>query len=271
MVIGLALLVFGYGGLLLRFVVVGGVGVYLMHRIRPMLVSPSWETDSFLLLVKTGIPIFATDYITNCAGTFATVALLKFGGVEQVGLYAFAMSANAAFLVVPQSLAHYIYPRMSHHYGRTQDPRVLWGMAWKITLVVIGSMVPLACVGWFLVPPTVHLLFPKYAAGTHAAQIMLLTAVATGAIIGSNALSSLKAWSHLIACQLSYSALLVVSPFVGVYLCSSPLTGVAYGMLVANLLGAILALSITFAATHRRSPDVLDAGRRAMATIEAGG
>jgi O-antigen/teichoic acid export membrane protein len=213
--------------------------------------------DSFSLLLKTGIPIFATDYISNCAGTFDRVVLLKFGGIEQVGLYALAISAYAAFQVVPQSIAHYVYPRMSHHYGRTNNPRVLWVIAWKTSLIVAGSMIPIAVVGCWLLPTGVKFLFPKYVAGTHAAEIALFTAVAYGATMGANALASLKAWSYLFAYQLSYAGLLFVAPFVGVRLFSSPLNGVAYGMLGANLLGAILSLTITFAATRRKLGNAL--------------
>src|SRR5581483_10237266 len=126
MIVTLPILFLGYGGLLGRAVLIAGLGLYLMHRARPLSVMPVWKTDSFLLLFRTGVPIFATDYISSCAGTLDKVALLRFGGVEQVGLYALAMSAYTAFAVIPQSIAHYIYPRMSHHYGRTHNPRVLW-------------------------------------------------------------------------------------------------------------------------------------------------
>lgn len=250
---GLPLLFLRFDGMLLRYVLIGGLSLYLMHRARPIAVAPSWSMDSLRLLFKTGIPIFTTDYITNCAGTLDKVALLRFGGVDQVGLYALAISSYMAFQVIPQSIAHYIYPRMSHHYGRTNDPKVLWAMAWKTAIIVLGSMLPIAVLGCWLLPTAVKLLFPKYIAGTHAAEIALFTAVAYGVTMSANALSSLKAWSHLFAFQFSYAGLLAVAPFVGVRLSSSPLNGVAYGMLMANLLSAILAMGITFAATHRRS------------------
>jgi O-antigen/teichoic acid export membrane protein len=258
MILALPLLFLGYAGLLLRFVIVAGLSLYLMHRVRPILVSPIWRTDSFLLLLKTGIPIFATDYILNFAGTLGTVALLKFGGVEQVGLYALAGSASSAFAVVPQSIGHYVYPRMSQRYGRTNNARLLWGMAWKSALVVVGAMVPIAVVGSLLLPPAVKLLFPKYVEGTFAAQIALFSAAAGGASVASNALASLKAWSHLIAQQLSYAVLVAVAPFVGIHLFSSPLSGVAYGILGANLLGGALSLVLTFAATRRVEKPTLD-------------
>jgi O-antigen/teichoic acid export membrane protein len=241
-----------YKGMLLRAVIVAGLTLYLMHRIRPIVVRPAWSTDSFFLLLKTGIPIFATDYIRNIAGTADKLVILRFAGVEQVGLYALAATAGAAFQVVPQSIAHYIYPRMSHHYGRTNNPRVLWVLACKVTVVVVIAMIPIALVGSAVIPWAVKTLFPKYIAGTHAAQIMLFSSVAAGATIGANALSSLKAWSHLVGYQFSGAGLSVIAPLVGIHMFKSPLNGVAYSMLIANLLNVVLALSFTYAATHRR-------------------
>jgi O-antigen/teichoic acid export membrane protein len=249
-VVALPLLVLGYGGMLVRTVLISALGLYWMHRARPMMVTPSWNTKSFKLLFKTGIMIFAPDYVAGAAGTFDKVALLKYGGVEQLGYYALALSAYSAFQSVPTSIAHYVYPRMSHHYGRTNNPRVIWGIAWKTNLIVLACMLPIAVVGSLLMPPSVRLLFPKYVAGTRAAEIALFAGAAYGATVGTNALSSMKAWSHLVSYQLLYSLLLVVGPFLGVRFASTPLTGVAYGVLGANVGGAILGLLITFSATH---------------------
>jgi O-antigen/teichoic acid export membrane protein len=246
------LFLFRYKGMLLRAVIVAGLTLYLMHRIRPIVVRPAWSTDSFFLLLKTGIPIFATDYIRNVASTADKLVILRFAGVEQVGLYALAATAGAAFQVVPQSIAHYIYPRMSHHYGRTNDPRVLWVLACKVTVVVVIAMIPVALIGSAVIPWAVKTLFPKYIAGTYAAQIMVFSSVAAGATIGANALSSLKAWSHLIGYQFLGAGLSVIAPLVGIHMFKLPLNGVAYSILIANLLNVVLALSFTYAATHRR-------------------
>jgi O-antigen/teichoic acid export membrane protein len=242
-----------------------------MNRVRPMRVRPSWNVDSFTLLFKTGITIFATDYVASTASTFDKVVLLKYGSVEQLGFYTLALSAYSAFQIVPQSIAHYIYPRMSHHLGRTNSPRVIWGIAWKINLVVLGCMLPLAVCGSLLMPMAVKLLFPKYIAGTHAAQIALFSAVAGGAATGVNALLSMKAWVHLIAYQLLYALFLVASPFLGVMMFSSPLTGVAYGILIANAAAAIFGLAITFLATHRDIPQSGTMADNSSRTLSAEG
>lgn len=51
LMVGLLPLVFylGYGGMLGRFVLVAGLSLWLMHRVRPISVTPSWSKDSFSL------------------------------------------------------------------------------------------------------------------------------------------------------------------------------------------------------------------------------
>ena len=259
MIIALPLvLAFGYGGSVMRAVIAAGASVYWMHRSRPLPIRPAWKTESFFMLIRTGLPIYATDYITTCAATLDKVALLQFGGVESVGLYSLALSAASAVAVIPQSIAHYVYPRMSHRYGRTNSALALWDMAWKTTLTVTGIMVPIAVGGGAILPIAVKLLFPKYIAGVYAAQIALFSSVAGGIGASANALSSLKSWSFLFTYQLSYAGFLAAGPFVGVHLFRSALAGVAYGVLAANVLGAVLGLALTYAATHRKYPTDFD-------------
>lgn len=243
----------GYQGLVLRYVTVAGVALYLLHRVRPIKVAAAWDTDGFKLLLKTGIPIFALDYIRSCATTSDRVALLHSGGVKEVGLYSLALSVYAAFEVIPVSITHYVYPRMSYHYGRDKNPRALWSLAWKVTLLMAGVMLPIAVAGWFLLPPLVRILFPKYIEGTHAAQLMLFAAVSCGAATGVNALWSMKAWKWMTIYQVTFSGLLAAGPFVGIKVCSSPLTGAACGMAAARLLSAGFAVAFTYFATHQIS------------------
>jgi|SRR5579863_5543628 len=239
-----------YSGMLLRLVLVTLIGSWLMYRVRPMKVPLSWDTQSFKVLLGTGMPIFVMDYIRSCASTFDRVALLHFGGVKAVGYYSLALSTYSAFEVIPVSIAHYIYPRMSYEYGREKNGKVLWHLAWKVTLVLIAIMIPLAIAGWFVLPPIIKALFPHYVEGTRAVQVMLLCGICAGAAVGVNALWSMKAWKGMVAYQGIFSVCLVVCPFVGARLFASPMTGVACGMLVARLLSAIAGTVITYAATH---------------------
>ena len=137
---------FRYTGMLLRLVTVGGLVVFVMLRVRPIKVSSTWDWHSLRLLLKTGIPIFLLDYFRNCMGTADRLALLHFGGVEQVGLYTLAVTAYSGFEVIPNSVAHYVYPRMSFQYGRDKKASALWAICCKTMLVLLTVMTPVAIV-----------------------------------------------------------------------------------------------------------------------------
>jgi O-antigen/teichoic acid export membrane protein len=242
-----------YTGMLLRLVIVSGLVVYFMCRFRPIKVASTWDWKSLRLLLTTGLPIFALDYLRNCSGTLPSLALLHIGGVLQVGYFALAVSACAAFEVIPNSVSQYVYPRMSYRYGRDKKAGALWGLCWKSSLVVVAVMLPLAIVGWFCLPPVIARLFPKYVAGTRAAQLMLFAAVCAGPAVCTNALWSIKAWKAMIAFQLTASALIAGAPFAGARMLASPLTGVAVGVVVARCLATAVGVALTYAATHPRS------------------
>ena len=238
-----------YDGMLFRLIVTSGIVAFAMYRIRPIKVRTACDWKSLRLLLRTGIPIFALDYIRNCSGTMGSVALLNFGGLQDVGVFAVAATASAGFEVLPNSVAHYIYPRMTYQYGRDGNARGLWSMCWKTCLILLAVMLPFAFAGWFCLPPVIAIVFPKYVAGIRAAQLMLFGAVAGGLAVCVNALWSLKAWKAMTAYQIASAALLAVGPFAGIRLFVSPLTGVAVGVVAARFLSAAIGLALTYYVT----------------------
>ncbi len=245
-----ALVLWGYWGMVGKVVLSTGLLVVLLHLARPLRVPARWDGKAFWELMKVGTPIFVLAYLFAVAGTADRLILLRTGGVEQVGFYAMALYAWQALTVLPHSLATYIYPRMTYSWGKAGDPRQLWNGAWKTALVMLGIMVPMAVVGWFLLPIVGPTFFPKYREGIFAAQITLVSAVFYGAVIGVNALWSMKAWKYMVVYQLSSAGLLVAGPLAGAKLFQSPLTGVATGMLFARAVTFMIGMGATYRATH---------------------
>jgi O-antigen/teichoic acid export membrane protein len=240
----------GYNGMLIRVIVVAGIVVALMHLMRPIRVLPLWDWNSFLLLLKTGVPIFLLDYLASSASTCDRLVLLRLGGVTVVGYYAVALVAREATEVVPRALGEYVYPRMSHSYGEHGDLLRLWKMALKSSILAVAIMIPLAVAGWFLMPLVVSKLFPKYAQAVTAAQLLLVAAVFSGATLGRIAIWSLKSWRLMVWYQILASGLLVVGPIVGGVLWSVPLTGVSAGVLAAQVILCPITWYLIYTATH---------------------
>jgi len=241
----------GYNGMLLRVMLVAGIVLLVMHRLRPMRVSPAWNGEAFLILLKTGIPIFALDYLASSASTCDRLVLLRYGGVKAVGLYAMALLAKEALDIVPKSLGEYIYPRMSHSLGQLHDPKLLWKMAVKSSVLIVGIMIPIAVIGWFLMPPVVAKLFPKYTEAVTAARVLLIAEVFYGATLGRMAIWSLKSWKLMTWYQILAAGFCAVGPVVGGLLCASPLKGVSLGVLSESVIWCPIAWCFIYLATHR--------------------
>ena len=246
----------GYGGLLTRTLVLAGVVLVLMHWLRPVRVSPQWDGKSFRLLLKTGVPIFALDYLATSASTCDRLVLLHFGGVKIVGYYALALMAREAISIVPGALSEYIYPRMSHDYGQHHDPRRLWRMAVKSSLLVAAFMIPAVIAGWFIMPPLVTTLFPKYAEAVTAAQWMLVGSVFGGATLGKVAIWSMKDLKLMAWYQILSSVFLIIGPILGGILGKNTLVGVSLGMMFAQAAWLPVGGYLVYRATHRRQPNV---------------
>jgi O-antigen/teichoic acid export membrane protein len=240
----------GYNGMLMRAVVLAAVVVVMMHLLRPVRVTPSWHTDSFALLLKTGMPIFVLDYISTSASTCDRLVLLHLGGIRDVGFFALALMAREAIGIVPGALSEYIYPRMSYSYGSTNDPLQLWRMAVKSSLLVVAFMIPTVAVGWFMLPPLVSRLFPKYTMAVESAQWLLIASIFSAATLGRMAIWSMKDWKFMTWYQLLGSVIVIAGPIIGGLSFSKPLAGVTAGVVAGQIIWCPIAWYLIYLATH---------------------
>ena len=242
---------FGFGGMLVRTLVLGGIVVFLMHWLRPVRVSPAWDKKSFWLLLKTGAPIFAFDYFISNVSNCDRWVLAHFGGLEAVGYFALATMAREAVSKVPDALGEYIYPRMSHSFGQHHDPIRLWKMAVKSSLLVVAFMIPTVAAGWFLMPPMVSHFFPQYTEAVRAAQLILVASIFSGATLGKMAIWSMKDWKIMAWYQILYGVFLIVGPVLGGCFGKTPLIGVSIGILISQIMWVPVAAYLVYLATHR--------------------
>jgi O-antigen/teichoic acid export membrane protein len=240
---------FSYYGMLWRIAVISVIGIAMLHLVRPIHVGLEWDGESLRRLLKTGLPIFALFYVESTFSTFDRLFLLETAGLEQVGFYSLAMMAQQAMMVVPLSIAMYMYPRMTYHWGHDGSRRALWGRAWKTSAAAAAIMLPVAVAGYLALPWFVSSFVPRYVPGITAAQIMLVGALFSGSAIGVNALWSMKAWKYMTAYQLGGAGLRALGPYVGLQLYSDALVAVALGTAAACALQFVLGMVLTFHAT----------------------
>ena len=241
---------YAYYGWVLKSVLVSFIYVFFMHIKRPIKVKLLWDTKSFLKLLSVGLPIFGLAYIESIAATTDKLLLVKYTDMKQVGIYSFSFYIFSSFSILPSSIASYIYPKMTYNYSKTGDKLIIWNYVRKITLILLVTLLPIAIIGYFLCPYMVDLFFPKYHESITSMQYFLFAGVLSGAVIGVNALWSLKDWKRMIIYQLSFGFLLVVCPLIGFFNSEDKLNGLTIGVLIAHFINLISGITITYFATH---------------------
>ncbi len=232
---------FGLKGLIVRYVLLVLTGTILRHGLRPLRSLPTPNMSAFIKLFKTGLPIFISEYLLSAVNTFPRLVLLQVSGVLAVGLYAPANAALGMMYMLPRTLSRYVLPQMSHRLGRTEDPKALWPMAMKSTLVFLGIGVVTLLIAWPLIPFVLEQWFPNYAASAQAARWSLVAGCFMGTGIAINALYTLKAWRNLMV----YAGTNAVCSFVIPWFLSNrmdSLTGTTAGFAIAQSIACATAL-----------------------------
>lgn len=242
---------FSFYGMIIKSVIVCFVYVLLLHIYRPIKVGLIWDYNTIKTLLKVGLPIFALAMIESFSSTSDRLWLLKFSNINNLGYYSFGFYGYTVFLLFSASIASYIYPKMSYSFGKDKDTLLLWEYVKKITLILLSIQIPLAIIGYFAIPTLISAFFTNYIQSTHVMQILLLAGVFRGSVIGVNALWSMKKWKFMIAYQLIYSAMLIGFTFIGAYFLPNKIEGVAYGILLANVLNLISGIFLVFISTKK--------------------
>jgi hypothetical protein len=258
---------FHYAGLAMRFLIPLTIGLVLNYWYRPMRAPIRFSAKHWLLLLKVGIPLFAFQQTIAIANTFPRIVLLSKGrlafwswsggGADLVGLFQPAFSVMVLCQLVPAAIAQYVYPKMSHTYGRTGDPKSLWAMSWKTAALVLLLSVPPVIVGEIALPWLVKTYLPKWAASEAAVRWGVISGAFMGVSISLFALSSLKAWRWMIVYGVFYAAACLVLPALFFHTWSDRLEGVAAGYALAQAISFLVGFYCIYRATHAGSPPPL--------------
>ncbi len=245
----LLVIFYGYYGMIVKAVIVIFIYTLFLYFFRPIKVGLIWDQSSFRTLFKVGFPIFGLVLLDSFSATADKLWLIKFSNLTQVGLYSFAFYALSTFSLFSASVASYIYPRMTYSYGQSNDKSILWKYVKKITLLLFIVQIPIAIICYYLLPVIIETYFPEYILSIFAMQVLLFAGVFKGCVVGVNALWSIKNWKYMIIYQFIYSILLISLTYVGFQFYHN-ITGIAYGVLMANLFNLISGIYLTYRATR---------------------
>lgn len=245
-------LVFYYGfyGLVLKAVSVIFIYVIVLAFYRPIKVHFVWKKKIFIKLLKVGLPIFALAYVEVFALTLDKVFLLRYTNLQSVGIYSFAFYAFAFTTLFSNSLASYIYPKLTYKYGETKNKLILWQYVKRLTTILLIIQIPFVLVGLYVIPLMVNHYFPQYVLSIIPMQLLLVAGVLKGATIGSNVMWSIKKWKYMIIYQVAYASAFIVFIYMFVNIFENKIIGVSAAVAVANLLNLINCCYLSYKATN---------------------
>lgn len=238
---------FYYEGYIFRMVLLSFVTVIMLHMIRPIKVKPKFSFKAIIHLTKVGLPIFALIFIYNTSLTFDRILFIKYSTTEVIGYYSLGLMALGAFKMLPESLASYLYPRLSFDLGEGKSTINLINKSIRANAIIFTIMFILSVIGCFLLPPVIREFFPKYIEGIVPAQILLFGGAFAGGSVGNNVITSLKAWKQLSIIFIGGSLLNVIIIYIASIYSSNLLIGISVGLFISSFLFMLLSNYILFA------------------------
>lgn len=229
--------------------VVLAVALYIGYQLfKPYKQKYKFELNQFKALIKIGFPIYFWNYLTSMSRTIPRLILVLFGSPLLVGLYSPAGSVNAAMLSLPDYVNRYLFPQMSHKFGKTGDVRGVYNYAIKSAMILFIIMFIGASVLAFIIPPIFTSFFPKYINGIIAAQITLFSGVfySINSLLHNtlNSIKVFKPFKFIVGFRIFY---MVVFTFIANLYFDDLLLAVAVGAVISeffNMLNYLYFLKI---------------------------
>jgi O-antigen/teichoic acid export membrane protein len=167
--------IMGYYGVCLRTASASITNLLLLHRWRPMKVRPRLDWRSFREVVRIGLPLTGTGYLSTALWVSVEGTLvLDWFGLRVLGLFSVAIFVRTMVVQVAANANQVVTVKAIEHYGRTNRFEDCVKLILKPMAFAITAAIPLIVAGWFVLPCAIRVLIPQYAEATFMAQLMLL-------------------------------------------------------------------------------------------------
>jgi O-antigen/teichoic acid export membrane protein len=201
---------FGFVGLLIREFLLPMIEMGLMHWKRPIRVRPHFSKSDLIKLVKVGSPLFLVSYVFSFIDTLPRLYIIKFGSIEQLGLFSPIIIMLGLAILLPNAISSYMYPKLSFEFGASQDKSKIWRIVLLTSIASLISGFPMFICVYFLAD-YVYLIFPKYAEVSNYLKIASFGMLFIGYKSSGLSFSVLKSWSYMIFDTLIYLLVSVLS------------------------------------------------------------
>lgn len=157
-----------YHGLILRAALLAALGVLALYYRRPLPLKPRWGLKELTQLAKIGIPIWLVGQLSAFFTSLDRLMLVK--STQVLGYFTIAIQVAAFVRQVPTAFGMVLYPQMAQQYGQNRSAMDVWRLSRKGAFAAAFLGLIIGVVGWFMLPPFVRLVLPKYLPGVRAAQ-----------------------------------------------------------------------------------------------------
>jgi O-antigen/teichoic acid export membrane protein len=242
---------FQFYGLCLRAAGSAFVGVWLMHRKRPLKMPYRLTREPLIEVIRIGFPLSFWGSINTSFWTAAENSLmLMLGGFTELGLFSIAAVLREAISVLPQAVNQVIMPRIVEGFGRDGSVRSANARTFLPTVGLTMFMTVVVVAIAFSLDILVPLAIPKYTAGIPLMKACLWFGVVQTAALPLNAIFATgKPWVFGRGILLG----LVVFP-ISAYLLAPSIGGVlavAWGSLLGRAVRIVEAYAEIYLLIHQ--------------------
>ncbi len=226
---------FGFYALCARSILSLGALMTVLWVWLPRRFKPKWDTEAVKELMSTGLPIWGAGQLIDLWDVFNATLMVALMGTEGFGLYAIARIIGQALKTFPTALQQVLQPRITMGFARNGDLAGSFRQSYRPTFAIASLFIPVAVIGWLLLPPAVAFALPKYTPGVGAAQWVLpLVAIQNfRPPIAVLAAVSKRQHFNVVAIAAGFTVYLIVLGWLikdGVYLAAFPQALVAGGV-----------------------------------------
>lgn len=228
----------GYWGYLAREAGLITISVGLLHTIRPVRTRPRWRWGDLRLLFSTGWRLYASAFLTQVSRSLPR-AILAFISVTAVGLFTPVNWMYTSAVTFASILSQYLFPTLT--FKLAQRHMAVGRLALGITALMMLLMLPVFAAVFFILPVLVERLLPQYTASIPAIRICVPAVWLELSGLTSLAFTTAKAWTRLFVYVIASLAVRAIALYAGCRLLpEDPLVGLAWGLLIANVISAPL-------------------------------
>jgi O-antigen/teichoic acid export membrane protein len=126
-------------------------------------------------LIGLGVPMMIIALFSSFFDTIDRLMISHYLGLEALGLYSIALMAYTYINSIPNAVGIVMIPNIQEKYGRSDQMLDLRGYLQKAELFFSSWIPVLIALAWFLGPPLIRLILPKFEAGIPAMRFLILS------------------------------------------------------------------------------------------------